>query len=142
MGIIFAIIAGLCMTFQGVFNTRLSEKIGLWETNVFVQGTALLATLIIMFIAGNGSFKPLKDVNKLYLTGGLFGAAIIYTVMMGIDSLGPTFAIAIILIAQLSSASVVDGFGLFGTEVVKFGITQIIGLVLMVGGIIVFKIQK
>lgn len=142
MGMIFAIVAGLCMTFQGVFNTRVSEKIGLWETNVFVQGTALIATLLILFFAGNGDFKAIKDVNKLYLTGGLFGAAIIYTVMMGIESLGPTFAIALILIAQLSSAAVVDGFGLFGTEQMKFGITQIIGLVLMIGGIIVFKIQK
>ena len=37
LGVIFAIIAGTAMSLQGVFNTRLSEKIGLFESNVFVQ---------------------------------------------------------------------------------------------------------
>ena len=40
MGFIFSIIAGAAMSIQGVMNTRLSDKIGLYESNVFVQGTA------------------------------------------------------------------------------------------------------
>lgn len=48
-GIIFSILAGIFMTIQGVFNTRSSEKIGLWETNLLVQGTGFLLTLIIFF---------------------------------------------------------------------------------------------
>ncbi|MBY6773846.1 DMT family transporter, partial [Clostridium botulinum] len=36
MGIIYAIISGISMSLQGVFNTKLGEKIGIWETNVIV----------------------------------------------------------------------------------------------------------
>jgi len=34
VGVIFSILAGMAMSVQGVFNTRLSEKIGLFESNL------------------------------------------------------------------------------------------------------------
>ena len=83
MGIIFSIIAGALMSFQGIFNTKLSEKIGLWETNTIVQGSAFILTLIALFFFGKGSFKEVRDVNKIYLLGGVLGVLIILTVMIG-----------------------------------------------------------
>jgi len=127
------------MSLQGVFNTRVSEKIGLWETNVFVQGTGFILTLIILLIAGNGNFKAIKDVNKLYLVGGALGAIIIFSVMLGITSMGPTCSIAIILVAQLLAAGVIDRFGLFGAEQLKFALSKFVGLGVMIVGIIIFK---
>jgi transporter family-2 protein len=139
LGIIFSIVAGLAMTFQGVFNTRLTDKIGTWEANVFVQGTGFLITLIAFLFLGNGSFKNIKDVNKLYLLGGALGVIIIFTVVQGIKSMGPTCAIAIILIAQLTSAALIDAWGLFDTVQIKFGLTKVVGIVIMVVGIVIFK---
>ena len=65
-GIIFSIIAGASMSIQGVMNTRLSDKIGIYESNAFVQGTAFLLSLIAVWIMGKGSFKGIADVNKFY----------------------------------------------------------------------------
>lgn len=127
------------MSLQGVFNTRVSEKIGLWETNVFVQATGLILTLIILFIAGNGNFKAIKDVNKLYLLGGILGAIIIFSVMKGISNLGPTCSIAIILVAQLTAAGIIDRFGMFGAEQIRFTLSKFIGVGVMIAGIIIFK---
>jgi transporter family-2 protein len=127
------------MSLQGVFNTRLGEKIGLWETNVFVQGTGLIVTLIILLIAGNGNLKAIKEVNKLYLLGGVLGAIIIFSVMKGITSLGPTYSIATILVAQLLAAGMIDSFGIFGAEQIKFTLSKYIGVGIMIIGIIVFK---
>ncbi len=45
-GIIFSIIAGASMSIQGVMNTRLSDKIGIYESNAFVQGTAFYCRLL------------------------------------------------------------------------------------------------
>ncbi|MBZ9689641.1 DMT family transporter [Clostridium estertheticum] len=139
MGLIFSIIAGVFMSLQGVFNTRVSEKIGLWETNVLVQGTGLILTLIILLIAGNGNFRNIKEVNKLYLLGGVLGAIIIFSVMKGITSLGPTYSIATILVAQLLAAGLIDSFGIFGAEQIKFALSKYIGIGVMIVGIIIFK---
>jgi len=138
-GILFSILAGACMSFQGVFNTRLSEKIGIWETNVVVQASGLLLTLIVLFIFGNGHFKAIKDVNKLYLLGGVLGVIIIFTVIQGIKDLGPTCSIATILVAQLTAAAIIDAFGLFGAEKITFSTSKIIGMVVMIAGIVIFK---
>jgi transporter family-2 protein len=139
LGVILSIVAGVAMSLQGVFNTRLGDKIGTWETNVIVQATGLILSLIALFIAGSGSFKNIKDANKLYLLGGALGVIIIITVMTGIKSLGPTCAISIILVAQLTAAAIIDAFGLFDSTKVAFGTTKIIGVIVMIAGILIFK---
>lgn len=139
MGIISSIVAGMCMSFQGVFNTRLSDKIGTWGTNVLVQGIGLAITILVLLITGDSNFRNLKSSNKLYLLGGVLGAIIIYTVMRGIKALGPTCSIAIILVAQLTSAALIDAFGLFDTPQIKFGITKFIGVIVMIVGILIFR---
>lgn len=138
-GFIIAIISGIAMSVQGVFNTKLSDKIGTWETNTIVQGSALVLTLIILFFFGNGNFKELKSANKLYLLGGALGVVITFTVILSIKSLGTTVGIGTILIAQLLAASLIDAFGLFGSEKVPFSFHEILGIVIMIAGIVLFK---
>jgi len=139
LGIIFSIVAGAAMSLQGVFNTRLGQKIGLWETSVFVQGIALISSLVAAFAIGDGSFRAIKDANKLYLLGGVLGAVITFTVMRGIGALGTTLAIAIILVAQLTAAAAIDHFGLFGAQCVRCGFRQFLGVAIMIVGILIFK---
>jgi len=138
-GILFSILAGICMSFQGVFNTRLTEKIGSWETNVVVQASGLLLTILILLIFGNGHFKEIKNVNKIYLLGGILGVIIIFSVVEGISKMGPTYSIATILVAQLTAAAIIDAFGLFGAERLTFTLSKIIGVAVMIIGIVIFK---
>ncbi|WP_426351035.1 DMT family transporter [Alloiococcus sp. CFN-8] len=139
MGIIFSIIAGALMSFQGIFNTKLSDKIGLWETNTIVQGSAFILTLIAVFFFGKGSFKEVRDVNKIYLLGGVLGVLIILTVMIGMRNLGPTYAVAIILVAQLLTAAILEAFGLFGVAKTRFSFNEVLGVLVMIAGIVIFK---
>ena len=90
-GIIFSIIAGASMSIQGVMNTRLSDKIGIYESNAFVQGTAFLLSLIAVWIMGKGSFKGIADVNKFYLLGGVLGIINGYARYRQIKSYGGNF---------------------------------------------------
>lgn len=127
------------MSLQGVLNTRLGEKIGTYEANTFVQGTAFLLSLIAVWFMGKGSFREIGSVNKIYLLGGLLGIVITITVMFSIQGLTPTTAISIILISQLTVAALIDAFGWFETEKMPFGLTKYIGLALMIAGVILFK---
>ena len=141
MGIIFSIIAGAAMSFQGVINTRLGEKVGLYEANAFVQGTAFALALIAMFVFGKGNIREILSADKIYLTGGILGLIITITVMLGIKDLSPLISISIILVSQLTVAAIIDAFGLLGTEKVAIGFTKILGFVLMVAGVVLFKIK-
>lgn len=141
MGIIFSMLAGVLTTLQGVFNTRLSDKIGLWETSSMVHAVGLIFSLLPLFLYGNGTFKKLGEVNKLYLTGGILGVLVVFSVMKGISLLGAAFSVSVMLITQLLVATAIDVFGIFGSVPIKFHITKLIGILIMITGIIVFKLK-
>lgn len=139
MGFVWSAIAGAAMSVQGVMNTRLGEKIGIYESNAFVQGTAFILSLLAVWILGKGSFHEIAGVNKLYLFGGVLGLVITVTVMLGIGKLSPTIAISTILISQLFVAALIDAFGWLGSEQVAFGWNKYVGLAVMIGGVLLFK---
>ena len=141
MGFIFSIIAGAAMSIQGVMNTRLGDKIGLYEANAFVQGTAFLLSLIAVWLVGKGDFRLIGQSNKLYLFGGVLGLVITDTVMLGVGKLSPTIAISTILISQLLVAAIIDAFGPMGSEKMAFGWNKYVGLLLMLGGVLLFKMK-
>ena len=142
LGIIMSIIAGAAMSIQGVMNTRLQEGIGLYESNVFVQGTAFFLSILTMWILGNGDWKALAGINKVYLLGGALGILITISVMLGIGNLSPTVAISIILISQLLVAALIDAFGILGAEKVPFRWSKFLGIGLMIGGVLLFKCKS
>ena len=141
LGFIFSAIAGAAMSVQGVMNTRLGDKIGIYEANAFVQGTAFVLSLLAVWILGKGDFKAIGAVNKWYLLGGVLGLVITITVMLGIGKLSPTVAISTILITQLLVAAIIDAFGLMGSEQVAFGWNKFAGLAVMIGGVLLFKFK-
>jgi len=140
-GIIFSIIAGMAMSIQGVMNTRLHEKLGLFESNAFVQGTAFLLSIVAALIMRETGFGPLAEVQKEYLFGGVLGLVITITVMLGIKNLSPAVSISIILVSQLFVAALIDAFGLLGSDKVPFGWGKYAGLALMVAGVLLFKLK-
>lgn len=139
MGFIYSIIAGAAMSVQGVMNTRLGEKTGLYEANAYVQGTAFLLSLIAVWILGKGNIRAFTEINKWYLLGGVLGLFITITVMLAMGKLSPTVAVSAILISQLLTAAIIDAFGLMGSEKLAFGWNKYCGLILMLGGVILFK---
>ena len=134
-----SIIAGAAMSVQGVFNTRLGDKTGLYEANVIVSLISFICALVVMLIMGKGSIGAVREVNKIYLLGGVIGTLITISVMLSIKNLSPVYATAIILISQLTVSAIIDGFGLFDTEQIVFGVKKFIGLGVMIAGIIIFK---
>lgn len=139
MGYIFASIAGALMSIQGVMNTGLSKKIGLYESNVFVQSTALVVSVILLFFLKSGNWANIKDVNKLYLLGGIIGPVITITVMLSIKQLSPALAVSTILISQLLVAAIIDAFGIMDSQKVAFGWNKYVALLMLIGGVILFK---
>ncbi|MFA6984015.1 MAG: DMT family transporter [Sedimentibacter sp.] len=139
MGILFALAAGLLMSIQGVFNTRVMDSSNMWAATSWVHITALAASISIWFFTGREALLSVFDVTeKIYLFGGVIGAFITFTVIKGISELGPAYATMFILLAQLVVSYMIEVFGLFGTEKISFEWMKFIGVALMISGIVVF----
>lgn len=142
MSMMMAVISGILMSIQGVFNTRVTEKSGIWFTNSIVNFTGFIFCLIVLFFVRDANVEGLKSVNKLYLLGGILGAGIVYTVVVAMGKLGPAYAVMIILIAQMIAAYLIELFGIFGTEKTPFMWTKVAGVGIMIVGIVLFQWQK
>ena len=139
-GFLIALVSGALMSVQGVFNTQVTKDSSIWVANVFVQLTALLVCLCAWFVSDRPSFTTLARVEPRYmLLGGAIGAFITYTVIKGMDLLGPAKAVMLIVIAQLIVAYLIELFGLFGVEKQPLSVRKIIGMAVAIVGIIVFK---
>lgn len=128
------------MSIQGVFNTQVTKASGIWVANAFVQFTALLVCLGAWLVTDRSSFAGVLKVEPKYmLLGGAIGAVITYTVIKSMDMLGPARAVMLIVVAQLLVAYLIELFGLFGVEKQPLEMRKIIGMVITIAGIIIFK---
>ena len=140
IGIIIALVSGLLMSVQGVFNTKVTDTSGVWVTSAFVQLTALIVCLIAWFFTGRQPFSTLLEIQPRYmLLGGAMGAMITYTVIKSMDALGPAKAIMLIVVAQLLVGYLIEMFGMFGVEKQPIEIRKILGMGITILGIVIFK---
>lgn len=140
VGFFIALISGALMSIQGVFNTQVTRSSSIWVANVFVQLTALLVCLGAWLFADKTSFGTLLKVEPKYmLLGGAIGAFITYTVIKSMEMLGPARAVMLIVIAQLIVAYVIELLGLFGAEKQPLSMRKVIGMLIAIGGIVIFK---
>lgn len=144
-GWIIAIVSGALMSVQGVFNTGVTKQTSTWLASAWVAissfGVAFL--LWAVFERKQASIASLTGIdNKYMLLGGVMGAFITWTVIQGMSALGPARAVMLIVISQLLVAYIIELFGWFGVEKVEFQWTRLLGILISIGGFILFKWEK
>ncbi len=140
IGFFIALISGALMSVQGVFNTQVTKSTSIWVANAFVQFTALLVCLGAWLFSDRSSFGTLFKVEPKYmLLGGAIGAFITYTVIKGMELLGPAKAAMLIVVAQLIVAYVIELLGLFGVEKQPLEWKKVLGMGVAIAGIVLFK---
>ena len=142
-GIILALISGALMSIQGVFNTEVTKQTSLWVSTGFVQLTAFFVCVIAWLCTGRENVALLTEVRPWYLlTGGILGAFITITVVQSMESLGPAQAVIIIVTSQVAVAYLIELFGLFGSGQASFSWRKILGLLIAIAGIVLFRWEK
>ena len=140
IGILTALLSGALMSVQGVFNTQVTKATSLWVSTSFVQFTALLVCLVIWYFADGKSFMTLTQVpDKWTLLGGVIGAFITVTVIKSMNSLGPAKAAMLIVISQLAVAYFIELLGIFGVEKADFQWRKLLGMLICIAGVVIFK---
>ena len=140
-GTLFSILAGLMISLQSIFNARLGEAASLWPANAFVHGSGFVFTLLVLlFFRQQPVLAAFKEINVIYLLGGVLGAGIIYTVMQGVSTLGISYALTIIIVTQIIASLLINYVGLFGEAVIDISVIKILGLILMIIGLIIFQL--
>ena len=139
-GFLIAILSGVLMSVQGVFNTQVTKTTGMWVSNGWVQFTALLLCVVAWFFNGRDSIGAIMKVEPKYvLLGGVIGAFITWTVIKSVAQLGPAKSALLIVISQLIVSYLIELFGLFGMDKEPFEWRKLVGLVLSLTGVAIFQ---
>lgn len=139
IGLLFAIIAGSLVSLQNIFNSKVNERAGSWATTTLVLGMGFLASLTMGLLFEGAQLFNLQNMKPWYWFSGMIGVGVVVCLVQGIKLLGPTYAIIIALTSQLVFALLGDTLGWLGLDKVPFTFNQLIGVLVIVGGIIVFK---
>ena len=140
MGIVVALLSGALMSIQGVMNTEVTKQSSIWTAAGFVQLPAFFLCVVMWFFSGRQPLGALWQVEPKYmLLGGVLGALITYTVIRSMDSLGPAQAALLIVVSQIVVAYAIELTGILGVEKAAFEWKKLIGAVIAVIGIIIFK---
>lgn len=139
-GILIALLSGALMSIQGVFNTEVTKQTSLWVSSAFVQFTALLVCLGAWLFTDRTNLMSLARVEHKYmLFSGVIGAFITITVVKSMGSLGPARSAMLIVISQLIVAYLIELLGLFGVDKQPLEWRKVIGMVVAIAGIVIFK---
>ncbi|PHF01398.1 hypothetical protein COF76_07475 [Bacillus wiedmannii] len=139
IGFTLAILAGILISLQSVFNTKVNENVGQWLTTTCVLGIGLISSVLFYIIKEKSISVNFYTTNYLFYVSGLFGIGLIICIMGAIKSLGPAYTVLISLITQLVVALCIDTFGLFGMESIPLQINKLVGIGLLIIGIGIFK---
>ncbi|MGM1049743.1 MAG: DMT family transporter [Bacillota bacterium] len=139
-GLLLAMVAGSLVGLQNIFNSKVNERAGTWTTTTIVLGMGFLASLLTGLLFEGGHLFALQNMKLWYWFSGVIGVGVVICLTQGIKLLGPTLATSIVLTSQLGFALLWDSLGWLGLEQVPFSFQQLLGVLVIVGGAIVYKL--
>lgn len=140
VGLLLAVTAGALVSLQNIFNSKVNEHAGTWTTTTLVLGMGFLASFGIGLLLEGKHLFSLANMQLWYWFSGIIGVGVVISLVQGIRLLGPTYAISIVLTSQLGFALLWDSLGWFGLEQVPFTSKQLFGVLVIIAGVIVFKV--
>lgn len=138
-GLLWALMAGCLVGLQNIFNSKTNEHAGSWVTTVLVLGLGFAASFTIGLVLEGSRMFELQNMKLWYWFSGIIGVGVVFCITQGIRLLGPTYATSLALLSQLGFAMVWDTLGWLGLEKVPLSPKQFIGVLVIAGGILVFK---
>src|SRR6185369_6855946 len=135
-----AVVAGVAVAFQGATNQGLMRSAGIGPALVFNTVIVLIGVTGLWIATGaRTTFFPAGVSWTLYL-GGVFGFIVIAAAVLVFPRLGAAYAVALMVCGQCLAAMIIDHYGLMGMDRSPATLQRLIGVVLVVGGVLVFRL--
>lgn len=131
------VLAGIAMTIQSGINGQLRAAIQhplLAAFISFVGGTLALGLLLFFSKHAFPALSVYSNIAWYKFTGGLLGAFVVTVVLLSVVEIGASNMFVLIVAGQLSTALVMDHFGILGMRENPVSLQKIIGVMLVVAG--------
>ncbi|CAM3443994.1 DMT family transporter [Paenibacillus lupini] len=140
-GILLALAAGALISVQTLFNNKVSASVHSHTTTALVLGMGFIASLSMGVLFEGADFFNWRAMPVWFWFSGLVGIGVVTCVVRGVNLLGPSYAISIVMSSQLLCALWWDSAGWFGLEQVPFSPQKAVGVIALIAGLILFKLK-
>jgi transporter family-2 protein len=125
---------GALIALLGPINGALQARTGFWGMSSIVHALGLVIALAGFVVAGQRPIAGLAGTPWFAFTGGAVGLAVIAGTIFSVQRLGVAGASVLLVLAQLTTALLVDGLGLLGQPREQLRWTRVVGVLLVAAG--------
>jgi bacterial/archaeal transporter family-2 protein len=128
--------AGLAGAIQAAVMGELGERVGIVPAVALSVTVALVCGLVVLLVWEHGfaGVRAALDEPPWLWIGGLLSVFIVFAVTVGPPRIGVAATIGIVIAGNLVMAALIDGYGLFGQEVIPIDRWRLLGLLLLAVG--------
>jgi transporter family-2 protein len=138
--ILIGLAGGIAVGIQSPISGAMGQRIGGTASSVIIHLSGLVFSMILLIIRGGEKIRDWNTVPWYMFGAGILGLVLIQTINITLPRLGATSMLTLIIIGQLLTGVLLDASGWLGVSARPFGVTQIIGvIVLLVGGYLIVK---
>ncbi|MDY0301410.1 MAG: DMT family transporter [Trichlorobacter sp.] len=138
--IILVACGGVAIAVQPSINARLAQKIGSIESSMVSFTVGAIALFLVAMSIGKGNLRNITAAPWWELTGGFCGAFFVTMTIIGVPRIGTAAVMAIALAGQLTTAAMLDQFGLFGMRQISLTPLRGMGIALLfIGAVLVVR---
>ncbi|MBP3963130.1 DMT family transporter [Paenibacillus lignilyticus] len=139
IGILLALLAGMLVSVQTLFNNKVSASVHSQTTTALVLGMGFIASVGMGLAVEGAEFLNWQVMPLWFWFSGLIGIGVVTSVVKSVNLIGPSAATAIVMASQMVCAVWWDSAGWFGLEQVPFSWQKAIGITALIAGLILFK---
>lgn len=135
---LLAIIAGISVTLQGPINASLGKSLKSPDLSTFwafFGGTILIAIYLFIKKEPIPNIATIKGIPLWSYLGAVTGIIYVALVILVTPNLGVGATTVLLLLAQITTALLLDHFGAFGFIAKPITLMKLAGVLLMTGGV-------
>ncbi|TWT09239.1 DMT family transporter [Planomicrobium sp. CPCC 101079] len=139
IGIFLALVGGGFVCLQNTFNANVKKRVSVWSTTALVLLLGFIASFAAgLAFEGAGLFK--FQPEPWFWFSGILGVGVVACVTQGVQILGPSRAISLVMVSQIFFGLMWDTLGYFGLQQVPFTWQSLFGVVLISSGVLLFQL--
>lgn len=131
------VFAGIAITVQSGINSQLRSAIQhpvMAAFISFIVGTVALAVLLIFSKSALPELAQYSTAKWYQYSGGLLGAFVVTVTLIAVAQIGAANMFVLIIAGQLTTAVLMDHFGVLGMRENPVNLQKLIGILLVVAG--------
>lgn len=136
MNNLISVFTGVLIAVMLMINGILANETGNYVSSVIIHSVGLISVIVIIFI-NRTRIVPKKGIPFYLYSAGAIGVFTVLCNNISYSGLGASLTLSLGLLGQLLASVVIDHFGLFRMNRVKFEKRKLMGLAVIISGIIV-----